>query len=104
MTTQDDDLIALLSTTEAHRWAEEFVKVFAVMRHSDGGAMHPTHWQQDVMLAWFANAIEVGRDAGREEGRADTLRWVDDAPVPLYDEAERDERIDYGPQFGEEEG
>ena len=40
----------LLNSTAANVWAAEFVKIH-------GG-------DEDLMLAWFANSIEVGRAAG----------------------------------------
>ena len=40
----------LLNSAEADVWAKEFVRVH-------GG-------DEELMLAWFANAIEVGRTAG----------------------------------------
>lgn len=50
-----DDVTALLhGTTDAAVWATEFCRLF------------PGHdWA--LMAGWFANAIEVGRDAGRNE-------------------------------------
>lgn len=45
----------LLSTTDAAFWAQEFVRVH-------GG-------DEGLMLAWFANAIEVGRSAGLDAGK-----------------------------------
>jgi hypothetical protein len=42
----------LLQTTDASVWAREFVKKFSI---ADEG----------TMLAWFAGAIETGRDASR---------------------------------------
>lgn len=41
----------LLSTTDAAMWADGFVK------------LHGGDW--GLMVGWFANAIEVGREAGR---------------------------------------
>ena len=43
----------LLSTTDAAVWADEYVKLYG----GDWG----------LMVAWFANAIETGRAAGRDD-------------------------------------
>jgi hypothetical protein len=50
----------LINTTDAVVWAEEFCRIF------DGKFVN-TDVGQDVMLTWFANAIETGRNAGRKE-------------------------------------
>jgi hypothetical protein len=42
----------LTGTTDARKWAEQFFKLH-------GG-------DEGLMLAWFTNAIETGRRAGRE--------------------------------------
>lgn len=47
-----------MSTTDATVWAHEFV---AQIPEVDEG----------LMITWFANAIEVGRSAGRAEAQAD---------------------------------
>ena len=56
----------LLDTTDAQVWARRFCKLFAGW----------TVWEADVdhdgisealMITWFANAIEIGRSAGRKE-------------------------------------
>ncbi len=44
----------LLGTTDASIWVEEFQKVCSGV-------------DEGLMLGWFANAIEVGRAAGRQE-------------------------------------
>jgi hypothetical protein len=54
----DDRTRRLMSTTDAAVWAHEFVTLFP---EADEG----------LMISWFANAIEVGRSAGRAEVRAD---------------------------------
>ena len=43
----------LLRTTDARIWAKEFVRLH-------GG-------DRALMTSWFASAIELGRDAGRQE-------------------------------------
>ncbi len=47
------DEARLLTTTDATIWVEEFHKV------------HP-EVDKGMMLGWFANALEVGRAAGRQ--------------------------------------
>jgi hypothetical protein len=50
--------IDLLSTTDASVWASEFMRMFSQrLNEIDEG----------LMIAWFANAIETGRDAGKNE-------------------------------------
>lgn len=46
----------LLATTDARVWASEFMERFADRRDEI---------DESLMLAWFANAIETGRAAGR---------------------------------------
>jgi hypothetical protein len=47
----------LLSTTDAQTWAQEFLDRFGErLEDIDEG----------LMIAWFANAIETGREAGRQ--------------------------------------
>lgn len=48
----------LRNTTDAHVWANEFMEV----HHANPLPLHTGD-----MIGWFANAIEVGRDAGRKE-------------------------------------
>ena len=52
----------LRSTTDAAVWAEEFCRVMRayVVPVIDEG----------LMISWFANAIEMGRQAGHEQGYA----------------------------------
>ncbi len=57
------DEAELLSTTDAAVWARHFIRRF-------GEARSAPAIDEGLMLAWFANAIEVGRDAGRAEERA----------------------------------
>lgn len=56
----------LHATTDARVWADEFCNLFTVIPRSD----EQTPFESDndelgLMIGWFANAIEVGRDAGR---------------------------------------
>lgn len=49
-------MIDLNATTDAMEWAKEFDRIF------------PDVWPDlNIMLAWFANAIETGRSAGLKE-------------------------------------
>jgi hypothetical protein len=45
----------LLSTTDAQKWAQEFMRLFGDKRDEI---------DEGLMIAWFANAIETGRTAG----------------------------------------
>lgn len=63
-------LLGLTGSTDASVWAEYFVGYpKAVAFATDEGAM----------LAWFANAIEAGRDAGRREALEQAERVPTDA-------------------------
>jgi hypothetical protein len=69
----------LLATTDAMVWAEEFCRIFAgytVWEHDEG------HDGIDagLMVAWFASAIETGRNFGRKEtcSHEDTFSITDD--------------------------
>ena len=53
-----DTLKRLLNTTDATVWADEFVKQAWKLGHVI---------DEDWMRGWFANAIEIGRLAGRVE-------------------------------------
>ena len=48
----------LIESTDAQRWAREFMALF-------GDRLGDV--DEALMLTWFANAIEAGRRAGREE-------------------------------------
>ena len=57
----------LMGTTDAMVWAEEFCRIFdgsTVMREGPDGRRIVN---EGTMVAWLANAIEVGRNAGRKE-------------------------------------
>lgn len=72
---QTDDLATKLhDTTNAAVWAEEFLKVVggAIPPSEDGGAAVDF----GLMVGWFANAIETGRNAGRAQFREDMLAAV----------------------------
>lgn len=63
----------LNDTTDAMVWAEEFCRIF------DGrtiSAEEGVGIDLGTMLAWFANAIETGRNAGRKETCPHT-RFID---------------------------
>lgn len=57
----DTTAAKLHATTDGAVWATEFVR------------LHGGDWY--LMLTWFANAIEIGRAAGR----ADVVGWKPDA-------------------------
>jgi hypothetical protein len=48
---------ALLETTDAMEWAEMFIELFGDRRNAIN---------RDLMVGWFANAIETGRRAGEK--------------------------------------
>ena len=52
------DMLAAIGT-DAAKWTEAFFQVLKVRGEADDGSM----------LGWFANAIEVGRGAGYEQGK-----------------------------------
>jgi hypothetical protein len=62
-----DPVSALLSTTDARAWAEDFCRRFAVC-HLDDPIGTTCADGVGLMLGWFANAIETGRAAGRDTG------------------------------------
>jgi hypothetical protein len=57
-----------ISTTDAMVWAQEFCLTFdgCIVRR-DTSADHDHEINDGTMLTWFANAIEIGRAAGRKE-------------------------------------
>jgi len=70
------DELRLRETTDARVWAEEFAKVRPDV-------------DRGLMIGWFANAIETGRDAGFRAstgqrplgpGARVTREWISDAP------------------------
>lgn len=70
--------VDLHSTADAKVWAQEFMRV---LRAAPFPAL-----DEDLMLAWFANAIMVGWDRGRirllEEQAADAAKKPTDPPPP----------------------
>lgn len=46
------------TTTDATVWADEFLKIYPVMKFARG-----------TIISWFANAIETGRTAGIKDER-----------------------------------
>ena len=58
---------ALLSTTNAAAWADEFCRRFKVGRRGGPEEGDGANWDWGLMAGWFASAIETGRDAGRSE-------------------------------------
>lgn len=66
------DARGLLATTDATVWAEEFCRIFNRHMVTDTVTRPPTKYERPLvdpgtMVAWFANAIEVGRAVGRKE-------------------------------------
>jgi hypothetical protein len=63
----------LNDTTDARIWSEEFCRIFK--GHMIGSAAGMPEFEgilvryvdEGTMVAWFANAIEIGRNAGRKE-------------------------------------
>ena len=51
---------ALLGTTDAMKWAEDFGERFAVSRRRDLPPGEPVDDQDGLMLGWFANAMQAG--------------------------------------------
>lgn len=65
---EEVDIVKRLhSTTDASVWAHEFNKAFAQMHE---GCELDEGW----LIGWFANAIEIGRDAGKAQSSAIGLR------------------------------
>lgn len=48
----------LLATTDAQTWAREFMSLFGKRKDDI---------DEGLMIGWFANAIETGRDAGQRD-------------------------------------
>jgi hypothetical protein len=69
----DAHLLAHLGT-DAMVWAKEFMRRFAVTRRADGEPC-----DEGLMVGWFANAIETGRDAERDSRIADLEARLADA-------------------------
>lgn len=55
------DITAMLlhNTTDGQIWAQEFMRLFGDRRDEI---------DEDLMIGWFANAIETGRSAGSRFG------------------------------------
>jgi hypothetical protein len=49
--------------TDARVWAEEFCKRFGVVKLNESFLFSDNSDQIGLMIGWFANAIEAGRDA-----------------------------------------
>lgn len=49
-------MVDLLSTTDAQVWAKEFLRIYETQ---------DVVLDEGFMIGWFANAIETGREAGR---------------------------------------
>lgn len=63
MTTEDQETWAGLGTN-AQVWAKDFMKIW-------GNRLDEI--DEDLMIGWFANAIETARNAGIEQGRP---KWI----------------------------
>jgi hypothetical protein len=61
--------VPLIDDTHAQRWAHEFMEMIKD-RFKPHGGLPFNDDAEGTMLAWFANAIETGRRAGREQGTA----------------------------------
>lgn len=61
----------LLGTTDAEVWATEFCRIFVGRpvwsQEQLGRSASEDVLDEGTMLAWFASAIETGRQAGRRE-------------------------------------
>lgn len=55
----------LLATTDASVWAEEFCRIF--QGKTIAGPIAQGDVDHGAMIAWFANALETGRNQGRKE-------------------------------------
>ena len=58
------ETIALLGTTDAMVWATRFVETFGGETVNVEGSQYDGGIDLGTMVVWFANAIEVGRNAG----------------------------------------
>lgn len=64
MTDTADPTTDLLSTTDAQVWAREWCRIAREIEVADDGRVVI---DEGWMISWFANALEVGRSAGRKE-------------------------------------
>jgi hypothetical protein len=64
--TGDDVTQKLHSTTDARVWADEFCKLFSVS-HRVTEAQGDVEDETGLMIGWFANAIEIGKDSERNK-------------------------------------
>lgn len=72
-----DATVALHTTTDAQVWAREWCRIAREIRDR-GDEIIDEGW----MIGWFANAIEIGRDAGRGV-RVGMSHHGPGEPVPL---------------------
>lgn len=64
----DATAVDVTQTTDGAVWAAEFMRLF-------GGDLGPTsEIDEDLMIAWFANAIETGKRAGEPVNAPDLAR------------------------------
>jgi hypothetical protein len=87
MSLDKNDDSALLNTmrTDGLSWASEFIKRFGD---------RPDEIDEDLMLGWFANAIEAGRTAGAEQARSEAIGWTWAKACTQLDAGEDPRRFD----------
>jgi hypothetical protein len=86
----------LLGTDNAMTWAEEFCRIFndkTIVRGNESGQFI----SEGTMVGWFANAMQTAvmlheKRRAVTEAVPESSAWINEA-----------DRIDYAPQFGEEE-
>lgn len=67
MTAAEETEAVLRDSTDARVWAQEFVAMFHGREIGEG----PLTVDEGTMIGWFANAIENGKRAGRDDGFVD---------------------------------
>jgi len=92
----------LLGTNDAMVWAEEFCRIFndkTIVSGNDSGRFV----NEGTMVSWFANAMQTAINI-HEQRRAVTEAVPESSVMERSElEVNDDGRIDYAPQFGEEE-
>jgi hypothetical protein len=66
MTDNNIDMLAKNGLVDAQVWAEKFMEQFAVFPMKDDVAIIDKRIERDVIIGWFANAIENGKRYGAE--------------------------------------
>lgn len=77
----------LLGSTDASTWAAEFCRIF--QGRTIGGPIVTGEVDESVMVTWFANAIETGRNAGASQ-EVEEVEEVDEEPYDQEQEQEED--------------